>query len=304
MGSAAVRLASADLSNTHCGSRAPLQGRSPCAGQLSMQMAWKARQFTRSAATSLKVGRLPSSSDRDGFVSDSIDRLGAMTYDMTNSNLLQILAPLAHRGWTRCVAEDVCADAVVSELSRLGDLLGMRATGRAGALEEVIRPQAVDDAHPRSLSARYGLGTLPLHIELCHRPHPCRYLLLGCVDPGSPSTATMLLDWQTIAFSSDDLNLLEDAPVLVRTGRHSFYSTILPPNRAFLRYDPGCIEAVNERGQGALRLVEHRLATGSPEIHRWRRGEILVIDNWRVLHGRWLSEEGSGRRLARILIDA
>ena len=183
-------------------------------------------------------------------------------------------------------------------------MLGTRVMGRAGALEEVIQPQASDDAHPRSLSAQYGLNALPFHVELSHRPRPCRYLLLGCIDPGSPSAVTMLLDWRTLGFSPEELHLLEGAPILVRTGRRSFYSTILSPDRAFLRYDPGCLEAVDERGRTALRLLEQRLAAGSPETHEWRRGDILIIDNWRVLHGRGPSDHGSGRRLARILIDA
>jgi hypothetical protein len=215
-----------------------------------------------------------------------------------------LLTTLAVRGWARHVADGAEADALVSEIGRIGDLLGTRTTGRAGALEEVVRPQTGDDAHPRSLSARYGLNALPFHAELSHRPRPCRYLLLGCIEPGSPGAVTMLLDWRTLGFSPHELHLLEGAPILVRTGRRSFYSTILSPDRAFLRYDPGCLEAVDERGRAALRLVEGRLAGGLVETHEWRRGDILIIDNWRVLHGRGPSERGSGRRLARILIDA
>lgn len=214
-----------------------------------------------------------------------------------------ILAPLAQRGWVRHSAKTADADAVFDEIRKLGDLLGTRAVGRAGALEEVVRPLTFADAHPRSLSAQYGLKALPFHVELSHRPRPCRYLLLGCIDPGSPTAATMLLDWRALGFSSEELHLLEAAPILVRTGRRSFYSTILPPDRAFLRCDPGCLEAVDARGRSALKLLERRLALGAPDRHEWRWGDILIIDNWRVLHGRESSEHGSGRRLARILID-
>ncbi|ESY62402.1 hypothetical protein X742_33105 [Mesorhizobium sp. LNHC232B00] len=215
-----------------------------------------------------------------------------------------LLATLAECGWVRHVAGVAEAEAIVSEIGRMGDLLGRRTTGRGGALQEFVRPQTADQAHPRSLSARYGLNALPFHAELSHRPKPCRYLLLGCIEPGSPSAVTMLLDWRTLGFSPDELHLLEGAPILVRSGRRSFYSTILSPDRAFLRYDPGCLEAVDQRGEAALRLMEHRLASGSPEVHHWRQGEILVIDNWRVLHGRGPTDQGSGRRLARVLIDA
>jgi hypothetical protein len=215
-----------------------------------------------------------------------------------------ILASLAQKGWIRHTAASAGAEAVLAEIRALGDLLGTRAVGRARALEEVVRPKTSGEAHPRSLSAQYGLNSLPLHVELSHRPLPCRYLLLGCIDPGSPSAVTRLLEWRTLGFSREELHLLESAPVLVRTGRRSFYSTVLPSDRTFLRYDPGCLEGVDERGRSALKLVERRLALGSPDTHEWRRGDILIIDNWRVLHGRGPSESGSGRSLARILIDA
>lgn len=214
------------------------------------------------------------------------------------------LGHLAERGWLLHCSESPDEDATVSNLRRLGDRLGTRLAGRAGAFEEIVEPCGVDDAHPRSLSVRYGLDALPFHAELSHRTRPCRYLLLGCIDPGSPAAATMLLDWRTLSFSSEELDLLEETPVLVRSGRRSFYSTILAPGGAFLRYDPGCLEAVDQRGRLALALIEDKIAHASPQAHHWRQGDILIIDNWRVLHGRSPSSPGSGRRLARILIDA
>jgi hypothetical protein len=226
-----------------------------------------------------------------------------ITHDTSITAVPPLLATLAARGWVCYAAERAEADAVISEIGRMSDLLGTRTGGRGGALEEVVQPQTADDAHPRSLSARYGLDALPFHAELSHRPRPCRYLLLGCIEPGSPSAMTMVLDWRTLDFSPEELHLLEGAPILVRSGRRSFYSTILCPDHAFLRYDPGCLEAVDERGRIAMKLVEQRLASGAPETHEWRRGDILIIDNWRALHGRGPSDRGSGRRLVRILIN-
>jgi len=215
-----------------------------------------------------------------------------------------LLTSLAQRGWAQYAAHYTDAETVLDVVRRLGALLGKGTGGRAGALEEVIRPQSLEDAHPRSLSARYGLNELPFHVELSHRSRPCRYLLLGCIEPGSCRAVTKLLEWRELGFSTEELHLLENAPILVRSGRRSFYSTLLPPDRAFLRFDPGCIDAIDERGRSALRLLEHRVELGSPELHEWRRGDILIIDNWRKLHGRGPSHYGSGRRLARILIDA
>jgi hypothetical protein len=226
------------------------------------------------------------------------------TVPATIVDLPALLATLAERGWTTLSAVRSEAGGIIGELGRLGVLLGVRTAGRGGALEEVIQPQRQSEAHSRSLSARFGLNALPFHAELSHRPRPCRYLLLGCVDTGSPSAVTVLLDWRTLGFSPEEFELLEGAPILVRSGRSSFYTTMLPSDRAFFRYDPGCLEAVDTRGRAALRLVEDRLASGAPHSHEWRPGDILIIDNWRVLHGRGPSDHGSGRRLARIFIDA
>lgn len=211
---------------------------------------------------------------------------------------------LIQRGWTVHSAAYADADTVLSEVRRIGDLLGTRVHGRTGALEELLHPQHFDKAHPRSLSARYGLASFPLHAEQSHRHRPCRYLLLACIDSGSSVTETRLFDWRTLAFSPDELDFLESAPILVRSGRRSFYSTVLPPDRSFLRCDPGCLEAVNERGRAALKLLQDRLALSSPEVHQWCRGDILIIDNWRILHGRGPASQDSARCLARILIDA
>lgn len=211
-----------------------------------------------------------------------------------------LLSVLAENGWAR---HSVGGASILEEIGRLGDALGSRAGGRSGSLQEEIVPQSSEHAHPRSLSAHHGYSALPFHVELSHRPSPCRYVLLGCIDPGFPGAVTMLVDWQSLGFTADELRLLESAPVLVRSGRRSFYSTILPANRRFFRFDPGCLESVNASGRNALDIVAYRLRRATPINHQWQRGDLLVIDNWRVLHGRGPTNQGSGRRLARILID-
>jgi len=229
-----------------------------------------------------------------------------VTLDIADTGPQQRLNTRAERVWSCRNVAGACANSILRELGRLGNQLGTRVAGRAGLMDELIQPRDIANAHPRSLSARYGLGTLPFHTELSHRPKPCRYVLLGCIDPGSPAAATMLLDWRNLGFSQQELEFLESTPILVRSGRRSFYSTILAPGGAFLRYDPGCIEALNDSGREALRLVNDRIASATfeAEAHLWHQGDILIIDNWRTLHGRSPSVQGSSRRLARILIDA
>lgn len=210
---------------------------------------------------------------------------------------------LSSRGWVGFNADRCDKEGILAEMRELALELGRPVHGRRGRYEESISPHTTFRAHPRSLSAKYGLDELPFHVELSHRLTPCRYLLLGCIDPGSSTVPTTLLNWHNLNFSKDELNVLESAPILVRNGRRSFYSSILPRNRAYFRYDPGCLEPVDARGTEALALVARQLSNAHCEHHYWERGKILVIDNWRFLHGRGTANGSTGRCLARIMVN-
>lgn len=185
----------------------------------------------------------------------------------------------------------------------LGGHLGTLIHGRERTQTETIEPTSRERAHLRSLSAVHGLDELPLHVELSHRMQPCRYVAFACLDPGDPPIATTLLDRDSMNFSMKELALLKNAVMLVRSGRRSFYASILPADERFMRFDTGCMEAIDERGHTALEMVVDRIEHSLPVHHHWQTGQILVLDNWRVLHGRRSAELGVGRRLLRILVD-
>lgn len=227
------------------------------------------------------------------------DRLYASSF---SAFLSALPAGLRDTGWfTGKIEGD--DQQIVNAVEQICSKLGTVVHGRGGVDLETVAPSPSELAHPRSLSAVHGLGTFPLHAELSHRIRPCRYVVLACLNPGIPSVATALLDRHQLAFSSDEKAMLRNAVLLVRSGRRSFYSSILPADEAWMRFDTGCMEAVDARGQAAIKMVEERLTRSSPTLHHWITGEILVIDNWRVLHGRTSAEGAVGRRLSRMLID-
>lgn len=210
---------------------------------------------------------------------------------------------LERDGWCRFASNSECEAEIALAADGIAEFLGRPIAGRAGATRETIVPRTRAEAHPRSQSAAHGLDALPLHAELSHRPVPCRYVVLGCLDPGQLASATTTLEWRALEFTSDEIALLKGAPLLVRNGRKSFYATAIPSLGNFLRYDAECVEAVDARGRAALETIRARLSSVAPAVHRLRRGDILVIDNWRTLHGREAVPEHSGRRLTRRLVD-
>lgn len=164
-----------------------------------------------------------------------------------------------------------------------------------------LMPTTQEDAHPRSLSAIYGLDGFPFHLDDATRLTPCRYVLLSCVAAANESPPTLLLDWTTL-FTSTELARLASAIVLVRNGRASFYTPLLDPRRRFLRYDPGCIRPASHGAVEAMSLVSERISVSDHTSHRWSQGEILLIDNWRLLHARPAVHTSGSRRLKRIMV--
>jgi Taurine catabolism dioxygenase TauD, TfdA family len=215
-----------------------------------------------------------------------------------------LASDLERDGWCRFASGADCEADIVVATDRTAELLGRTTTGRAGAARETITPCIRANAHPRSQSARHGLNAIPLHVELSHRPVPCRYVVLGCINSGKSTSATTTLDWRTLQFTSDEIALLKGAPLLVRNGRKSFYSTAIPSDERFLRFDCECLEAVDARGLAALDTIKARLSSVLPAAHQLQRGDVLVIDNWRMLHGREAVPALSGRILTRRLVNA
>jgi Taurine catabolism dioxygenase TauD, TfdA family len=205
-------------------------------------------------------------------------------------------------GWRCYHTSAESSEALAEVLLAIAKRLGNAIPGRRGEQVELIVPLEASAAEERSLSAAYGLGELPMHIDTAHHLLPARFVLIGCADPGHSNAGTRLLETKKLAFSESELALISSAPVLVRTGKRSFYSTILDRTRPFLRYDPGCLEPLDSRGKDALSIVHQAIEKANVCTHDWSRGEVLIIDNWKTLHGR-TSAAADGRLLLRVSVQ-
>jgi hypothetical protein len=90
-------------------------------------------------------------------------------------------------------------------------------------------------------------------------------------------------------------------PFLVRSGKSSFYATLLTKNRSYLRFDPGCMQGVTDKATLLMRKLLHE----SPPpcySHNWEIGDLLVIDNWKMLHRRADARLSPDRTLLRVSV--
>lgn len=207
----------------------------------------------------------------------AVDVVGWAMYDLTGSSQAELCA----------------------SLENIGAAIGKLVPGRNARMLEFLRPLAIEEAAPRSLSKLYGRGQQPWHTDLAHRLCPARFVLLACVHPGSAAVVTELSDTR----ASLEPCLAEGGnsePFLVRGGRNSFYATVLDQRSGRLRYDPACMSPTSSAGSRMAQAISSRQATTAVE---WKRGRILILDNWRMLHRRQDASDAADRVLARVYVS-
>lgn len=205
-------------------------------------------------------------------------------------------------GWIMFSLGSAAADGMARIVEDLSRHLGVPVPGRNKRLVESIRPTPPELAHPASLSAQYGEGELPVHTDFAHLPVPARWLVLGCTDPGGLGTETLLVDFHGIGWSASQIALLRSASFLINNGRQSFYSSILDASRKFLRFDQGCMRPVTSMSVVARDTILDAACATSPLRVRWKLGDVLVVDNWRMLHGRDSASADRTRQLWRAAV--
>lgn len=177
-------------------------------------------------------------------------------------------------------------------------------TRRGNDAFDVLSPIDPATSRESSLSAQFGSGEFPFHTDTAHWVVPSRYIVLACVNPGTESRPTRLLDWRDVSLSQQDSELLKTAAFRVVNGRRSFFSSVLSSKRIFVRYDPGCmvpVDSMSKRVKNFMSGLKNERATKEVE---WTTGKVVVIDNWRVLHGRAAADTtSSDRSLIRFTIQ-
>jgi L-asparagine oxygenase len=169
-------------------------------------------------------------------------------------------------------------------------------------------PRSADLAGRNTYSSIFGMGAFPLHTDLAHWPTPPRYLLLRCI-VGFEGVTTPLLDGAEVAATVGEGEL---AYGLVRPRRRlngAMPLLSLLERRAdtdLLRWDEVFLQPASGAGVKAMDEFGAAIAAGSPiQIALAEPGDTLVVDNWRMLHGRSAIPPGcEGRLIERAYIEA
>ncbi|MGQ0335312.1 hypothetical protein [Halomonas elongata] len=173
---------------------------------------------------------------------------------------------------------------------------------------QTLTPKNTDLALKNQYSGTFGFGEFPFHSDLAHWSVPPRYFMLRCVQ-GSPTVATQLLHVDKI-IETIGVSVLRKAVLLPRRRTPNSHYCLLPlsfqrSEVAGIRWDPLFLRPYSD----AAVSVGHALAN-----QHWGEslrsvvlegpGDTLIVDNWRILHGRSaIDAKSTERKLERIYLD-
>lgn len=169
-----------------------------------------------------------------------------------------------------------------------------------------LTPEPKEHRPPNTYSGIYGLGAFPLHTDLAHHRVPPRYLMLRCNAPDDGVGTTLADSADVIA--SVGASLLSRALVQPRRPRNGIRPLLrlFDPAIPLFRWDSEYIRPASDAGSQAVSAVSNALERQRvTEVQLRRPGDLLVIDNWRMLHGRTAVPQCSrGRRIARAYLES
>lgn len=156
-----------------------------------------------------------------------------------------------------------------------------------------------------TFSNKYGFGRFPLHTDTAFYVQPIRYMMLSMNKPSETCTTLLSIEKLFEKLNPNDEYIASRAIYKVKTSESSFYTSLILESRGikYMRYDPTCMFPVNKAAK-EFELKLHELFTlVKPESITWNKPKTIIIDNWKVLHGRSGAKMDEHRELKRIYIN-
>lgn len=185
----------------------------------------------------------------------------------------------------------------------VGSLLGSSSIRTVQSLV----PRDKSEVGENRYSGIYGFAAFPLHTDLAHWFCPPRYLLLRCI-VGSSDVLTHVLPWTPIVAQIGP-PVLRKAVFMARRHRIGFSGLVRAMSRHngadILRWDPVFLNPLNQHARAVASAIFNptwkRVATS---VLLRNPGDTVLIDNWRMLHGRSAVPVGSrARRIERVYLS-
>jgi len=170
-------------------------------------------------------------------------------------------------------------------------------------LVQTLTPRLKENEHENTYSGNYGLNEFPFHTDLAHWHVPPRYLFLRCVFPAD-NVATKLIDSHNVE-NEEIIDLFCRAHFRPRKRLDGKFNLLKILHEDIFRWDSIFIEPTNKLGKRLKICIEELLDSLPPqEVFLSSKGDCLLIDNWRMLHGRGsIDRKSMNRKIERVYFN-
>jgi alpha-ketoglutarate-dependent taurine dioxygenase len=193
-----------------------------------------------------------------------------------------------------------------ADLLHIAGWLGApKAEVRDAVFVKSISPTPSREAPRNTLSEMYGLGQFPLHTDAAYWEAPPRFILFYCIHPGSGQRPTVLVDTRQWRLARPERRALQNEVwVIHRTHKPFLCTHSIADGHGGFRVDYECMRPAVRDCTSASKVVASAIAI-TPKTHvEWQPGDLVVIDNRRMLHGRGKANASDQDRvLKRVLIE-
>lgn len=170
-------------------------------------------------------------------------------------------------------------------------------------LVQTLTPRQKENELENTYSGNFGLDEFPFHTDLAHWYVPPRYLFLRCAVP-APDVETKLIDSRDIC-GDIEASILSRSHFKPRKRLDRAANLLKVKQGEIFRWDSIFIEPANSNAEELKLKIQYAISSAKYiSLNLDRNGQCLLIDNWRMLHGRSaVSTKSIDRKIERVYFD-
>lgn len=210
------------------------------------------------------------------------------------------LADLEQTGWT--VLNQDTNDEM---LTFLANELGYIIADDNGSKIQYLQPKLTGQGIKDSFSFKYGLDEFPYHTDTAFWAKPAKLILMTTELPSSCNTILIDIKGLLNSLTESELIVFQNSVFTLKTpSQIKFVSVIQREKEEFIfRYDPNIMTPFNSNAKKCDEIIKQYIEEAKAIQVQWTGKNILVLNNWRMVHKRSECKNEPKRILKRIYIN-
>ncbi|MBX7227025.1 MAG: TauD/TfdA family dioxygenase [Chitinophagales bacterium] len=168
-----------------------------------------------------------------------------------------------------------------------------------------LRPKLTGQGIKDTFSYKYGLDEFPYHTDTAFWAKPAKLILMTTELPSSCNTLLIDIKGFLNSLTESELVVFQNSVFTLKTpSQIKFVSVLQREKEDFIfRYDPNIMTPFNSNAKKCDDIIKEYIEDSKAIEIQWTGKNILVLNNWRMVHKRSECKNEPKRILKRIYIN-